>query len=1063
MSEQRHLDPTVDRPASGESLDAGLAAAFGPASRPPLPAGGSVVQALSAGRASLPRILLREPESLGRSPMVRPSSEELPPRQDPAARLQLHGELARGGMGAVLKGRDMDLGRDVAVKVLLETHHDKTEMLQRFIEEAQISGQLQHPGIVPVYELGQFADRRPYFTMKLVQGKTLGALLAARKTPDDERARFVGIFAQVCQTMAYAHARGVIHRDLKPSNIMAGAFGEVQVMDWGLAKVLTEGGIADERVSCQREGASDIQVMRTARGTGTADAGSHTQAGTVLGTPAYMAPEQARGEVDRVDERADVFALGAILCEILTGKPPYTGEGMRIAHRARTANLDDAFARLEASGADAELIDLARGCLAAELWERPRDAGVVAARVTAYQASVLERLRQAELARAAEEARAVEARATAAHERRARRMTLALAASVLLMVSLGGGIWLWLRVERQARWAENTRAIHEALNQATALRAEVRKAQGRTGLDLAARAREQVRRAEALLESGPADAALAAQVRQLLKELEADEKDMQLLAALDAIRLAQAETNTAKNRFFFERSVPLYREAFRAYGMPPGEGMPEEAAIRLGERPPAVREAVLAALDEWLALAEEPSRQVREPHLPWLRALQRAAAGPEDWEQQFRDASKEKGPAKRRALERLATTADVEHLPVRALTRLAIRLWLMRAEGSTVAFLRRARRLHAGDFWINEYLGLALLEQQPGEAVRYLTAAVALRPDSAGARLNLGSALANHGERDEAIVEYKKALALAPEYAPAYHALGVTLAHHGHRPEAVAQFHKAIALDPQLAVAHYSLGRMLAEEGKPDEAIAEYKKAIALDPNHAGAHYALGVTLTRQDKHGLAIAEYKKAIASDPKLAQAHNNLGVALWHQGKGDEAIAEYKKAIALDPKLVPPHNNLGNARWEQGKRDEALAEYRKATELDPKNSLSKTVRSFFNTKYYATAAQLYAVAFAADAKLADDLKEAHRYHAARAAARAGCGQGEDANKLDDKELARLRWQALDWLRAELAAYRKLLGSGKPADRMVWQKLRQWGSDPDLAGLRDQQALAKLPAAER
>src|SRR5262249_26012042 len=114
-------------------------------------------------------------------------------------------------------------------------------------EEAQIGGQLQHPGIVPVYELGTFPDRRPYFAMKLVKGRTLAALLRERNDPHDDLPRFLGIFEQVAQTVAYAHARGVIHRDLKPSNVMVGSFGEVQVMDWGLAKVLAEGGIADEQ------------------------------------------------------------------------------------------------------------------------------------------------------------------------------------------------------------------------------------------------------------------------------------------------------------------------------------------------------------------------------------------------------------------------------------------------------------------------------------------------------------------------------------------------------------------------------------------------------------------------------------------------------------------------------------------------------------------------------------------------------------------------------------------------------------------------------------------------
>ena len=153
-------------------------------------------------------------------------------------------------MGAVLKGRDPDLGRDLAVKVLLEGHRDKPEMVRRFVEEAQIGGQLQHPGIVPVYELGTFADRRPYFTMKLVKGRTLArpCWRNASTAPRDDLPAVPVHLRVHLPDVAYAHARGVIHRDLKPSNVMVGSFGEVQVMDWGLAKVLLkEGGVADAK------------------------------------------------------------------------------------------------------------------------------------------------------------------------------------------------------------------------------------------------------------------------------------------------------------------------------------------------------------------------------------------------------------------------------------------------------------------------------------------------------------------------------------------------------------------------------------------------------------------------------------------------------------------------------------------------------------------------------------------------------------------------------------------------------------------------------------------------
>jgi predicted Ser/Thr protein kinase len=156
-------------------------------------------------------------------------------------RLRLHAEIGRGGMGVVLLGRDDALGRDVAVKVLLEKHAAKPERVRRFLVEAQITGQLQHPGIVPVHDIGHLLDGRPYFTMKLIHGRTLMDLLAERTDPQQDRPRFLKAFEQICQALAYAHSRGVIHRDLKPSNVMVGAFSEVQVMDWGLAKILASG------------------------------------------------------------------------------------------------------------------------------------------------------------------------------------------------------------------------------------------------------------------------------------------------------------------------------------------------------------------------------------------------------------------------------------------------------------------------------------------------------------------------------------------------------------------------------------------------------------------------------------------------------------------------------------------------------------------------------------------------------------------------------------------------------------------------------------------------------
>jgi serine/threonine protein kinase len=421
-SETTYLPQSSSRNLAA-SLNAGLAPAFSGNQAIVVGDGShSVLKMLGQTLDKVPRVVLRESAAEVDDPIVQPKSPEMP-RRDSDSRYRLDGEIARGGMGAILKGHDTDLGRVLAIKVLLEAHKDRPEVVQRFIEEAQIGGQLQHPGIAPIYELGQFADQRLFFAMKLVKGQTLSKLLADRHEPAAERGRFIGIFKQVCQTMAYAHSRGVIHRDLKPANIMVGAFGEVQVMDWGLAKVLQTGGVADEQRANQvQQEQSAIQTLRSQVGSdsppmfGTADA--HTQMGSVMGTPAYMPPEQALGEVDRLDERADVFGLGAILCVILTGQPPYVGADLTAVFRqASRGKLKDAFSRLDACGADNDLIELAKHCLMPELTDRPRDAGVLASRITDYLESVEARLRDAEVERAAHAARADAEAAQAAAER----------------------------------------------------------------------------------------------------------------------------------------------------------------------------------------------------------------------------------------------------------------------------------------------------------------------------------------------------------------------------------------------------------------------------------------------------------------------------------------------------------------------------------------------------------------------------------------------------------------------------------------------------------------------
>ena len=227
---------------------------------------------------------------------------------DPTFRYDLREMIAQGGIGEVYLADDRTLGRQVAVKILQSRYHTGSAVANRFVDEARISAQLQHPGIPPIHDLGTLPGGRPFLAMKLIKGQTLADLIAERPNPGADRGRFLAAFEQVCQAVAYAHARRVIHRDLKPQNIMVGSFGEVQVMDWGLAKVLGR-PTGQTRPSDSEEGmATEILSARDDSD------GSQTQSGSVLGTPAYMAPEQAVGAVEQVDERSDVSApgLGAV-------------------------------------------------------------------------------------------------------------------------------------------------------------------------------------------------------------------------------------------------------------------------------------------------------------------------------------------------------------------------------------------------------------------------------------------------------------------------------------------------------------------------------------------------------------------------------------------------------------------------------------------------------------------------------------------------------------------------------------------------------------------------------
>lgn len=268
---------------------------------------------------------------------------------------EIHGEIARGGMGVILRARDRVLGREVALKVLQGRHRGDPTIRRRFVQEARIAARLRHRGIAAVHELGTLDDGRPFFAMELVRGETLAALLDRRDAPARDQRRLLDVLEAVCLAVAHAHQHGVVHLDLKPANVMVGAFGEVHVMDWGIARVLGEAPEDDEAE------------------------------GRVLGTATFMAPEQARGDGPRIDRRSDVFALGGILLEILSGRPTFIDDD-ELAAAVVDGDLSPALARLRLSGAPEGLAELVRDCLQLDPSRRLPDAAEVHRRLHALRA-----------------------------------------------------------------------------------------------------------------------------------------------------------------------------------------------------------------------------------------------------------------------------------------------------------------------------------------------------------------------------------------------------------------------------------------------------------------------------------------------------------------------------------------------------------------------------------------------------------------------------------------------------------------------------------------------------
>ncbi len=877
-------------------------------------------------------------------------------------------EIARGGMGAVYRVFESKFRRPLALKILLPGS-SSPHLVGRFHNEASLTAQLQHPGIPPVHDRGTLANGLPFFAMKLIEGETFRSLLKNRSAPSDNLPHFLSVFEQICQTLAYAHDRGVIHRDLKPANIMVGAFGDVQVMDWGLAKKLSDPEEIGETATADSSSGETWNSHN-------ASVGSRT--GNILGTPAYMPPEQARGEIRDLDARADVFGLGALLCEILTGAPPFRGGGPEsLALKAGQGDLRDAFKRLDECGADLKLIELAKKCLAPNREDRLNNGAEVAEAIERYQRQVQARLREAEI-------QAASATAKAAAERGRRRvvMILGLVGALFLSGIVGAGVWYRfdrLRLDAEAKTREireqgklNRLAggIRQALDEAKRvqdrLRADLKNKGGvrrmannpegwKATIQMADSA---LKRTEALLgrAGGKLDPRFREDLQQLKAKVEEDKKDRKTVLALNKIR--DERFNSFQTKFDRVRICQKYLAEFQRAGF---DVLNEDTKTLIGKiRQSVIREQFVASLDQWAESAANNkdfrrlvrlAKEVDTNHLRNKLRTALLAGSRKQFEQVAQKYLEDQSELKELSPQTLFLIAQafpnkqqqekwfrkavmVAPDDFALLFRFGTFLYKLRKTGESEGYFGRALALQPNNPQVWNGLGGALEKQKKlAEAVVACTKALELEPELAWAWNNLGNVYLSQQKLDAAAVALKKALEIDPKSAPTWSNLGILLRAQKKLEEAAKAYETALKIDPELHVAWANLSNVFVDKKQFKEAIAACNKALECDPNSPRTWVILGNVHLAKKELEKAESAYRKALKLDSNLAEGWNSLGVLQCdHLGQYEQAEKHFRHAVGLYPEFAAAWVHLGIALRKQDRLDPAIEVFRRGAKIAP-----------------------------------------------------------------------------------------------------------------------------------
>lgn len=791
------------------------------------------------------------------------------------------GKLGEGGMGAVYRVNDERLEREAALKVLSAAPGDE-RAVERFLREARITASLSHPNIPPIYELGKTKNDEHYMLMKVVEGETLeAAILNLHNQADnfEERLReLLEALVKVGEALAYAHSNHIVHRDLKPANIMIGEFGEILLMDWGLAKDLRDQ--SSETLSYREE---DLELTALAEKEGL------TIAGALLGTPGYMAPEQLDGSTT---VQSDIFALGVILTEILTGEASIEGSST-LERVVATASGTPRTPRHFKRSVSKELDVLAQRALESDVNVRLESAGAFVDDLQAYLAG-------RKLSIYSYSPRESFLRWISRHP----GLIVSLTIGVLLVTSISG-ISRALEESEQAREA--------ALVVAGKAKTEEKQAKSREE-----RTKEAFRRLQELeskskrgapeklvlegieeaLKLGEFSYSVLLSAAKICREAKIEYREKELLER--AVR----DSETAYEALFLLHEIELrkhYGDGF--YVTPPLLELTKRAKKRGDKNEMTV---TLAALSFYRKGDYEKALQLMVPLESFsknfklgysLRGSIKVALN--DSESAIRDFN-------------IAIAADTNY-----------------AEGY---YNRGVARRESGD---------------KAGAIADFSQAITLRPNYAGAYFNRGSINGRAGLYRESIKDFDAAIQINPNYFTAYLSRGAmkeTLKDH---VGAFADYDRAVKLKPNDAEAHYKRGVIKGIQGDSRGAWADYDLAIKYNPKYVTAYVNRGVLKEQARDLKGAIVDFTRALDCNPKFVKAYFNRASAKQRLGLIDDALKDFNLALKYDPSYAIGYYGRGVLRLNQKNEKEAARDFERCLQYDSKFSQGERMRTFIQTQ--------------------------------------------------------------------------------------------------------------------